>query len=64
MFGDGHEYDWALEGDDDLDFREDLLKPEMKYQDVSFASFHPNTFSSGMPGLRTIRNSGAVIDRG
>jgi transcription elongation factor SPT6 len=34
VFGDGHEYDWALEGDDEADFNEDLLKPEMKYQDV------------------------------
>jgi hypothetical protein len=38
VFGDGHEYDWALEGDDEADFNEEQLKPEMKYQDVN--SFH------------------------
>lgn len=34
VFGDGHEYDWALTADDDLDYDEEQLKPEMKYQDV------------------------------
>lgn len=34
VFGDGHEYDWALEGDDEADFNEEQPKPEMKYQDV------------------------------
>lgn len=33
MFGDGHEYDWALEGDEEAEY-EERLKPEMKYQDV------------------------------
>jgi hypothetical protein len=40
VFGHGHEYDWALEGDDELD-QEDLAKPEIKYQDVSVS--HPFT---------------------
>lgn len=35
VFGDGHEYDWALEADDEVQYDEDNLKPEMKYQDVS-----------------------------
>ena len=34
VFGDGHDYDWALEGDDEQTYDEELLKPEMKYQDV------------------------------
>ncbi|KDR81667.1 hypothetical protein GALMADRAFT_239777 [Galerina marginata CBS 339.88] len=34
VFGDGHEYDWALVGDDDADLDEEQYKPEMKYQDV------------------------------
>ena len=34
VFGDGHEYDWALEMDDDAEFNEEQLKPEMKYHDV------------------------------
>jgi transcription elongation factor SPT6 len=36
VFGDGHEYDWALEGDDEAEYNEERLKPEMKYQDVSY----------------------------
>lgn len=64
MFGDGHEYDWALEGDDDPEFREDLLKPEMKYQDVCFAPLHSYTFSSVLLGFRAIGNSSATTDRG
>jgi len=38
VFGDGHEYDWALVGEDEMEFEEEL-KPEMKYQDVSHATF-------------------------
>ena len=34
VFGDGHEYDWALVGDDEIEREEDQFKPEMKYQDV------------------------------
>jgi transcription elongation factor SPT6 len=34
VFGDGHEYDWALAGDEELEFDEEHAKPEMKYQDV------------------------------
>lgn len=34
VFGDGHEYDWALGGDDEIEYDEEQLKPEMKYQDV------------------------------
>jgi len=34
VFGDGHDYDWALAGDDEMDFEEERLKPEMRYQDV------------------------------
>ena len=36
VFGDGHEYDWALVGDDEVDMEEEQYsKPEMKYQDVN-----------------------------
>ncbi|KAF8964059.1 transcription elongation factor SPT6 [Flammula alnicola] len=34
VFGDGHEYDWALAGDDEADYEEEQIKPDMKYQDV------------------------------
>jgi transcription elongation factor SPT6 len=34
VFGDGHEYDWALEGEDDVRKDEEVAKPELKYQDV------------------------------
>ncbi|KAF8447735.1 SH2 domain-containing protein [Boletus edulis BED1] len=43
VFGDGHEYDWALEGDDELE-SEERLKPEMKYQDV----FEPSEIRARM----------------
>lgn len=36
VFGDGHEYDWALEADDEGDFNDEQLKPDMRYQDVGF----------------------------
>jgi hypothetical protein len=35
VFGDGHEYDWALEGDD-VNNDEEAAKPELKYQDVRY----------------------------
>lgn len=34
VFGHGHDYDWALAADDELDYDEGELKPEMRYQDV------------------------------
>ncbi|KAF8844471.1 transcription elongation factor SPT6 [Paxillus ammoniavirescens] len=44
VFGDGHEYDWALEGDDEAEYNEERLKPEMKYQDV----FEPSEIRARM----------------
>ena len=52
VFGDGHEYDWALEADDEVPIDEDHLKPDMKYQDVrldfflSFSVFRPLLYAS------------------
>lgn len=37
VFGDGHEYDWALE-DDEPDLNEEQSKPELKYQDVCIST--------------------------
>ncbi|KAI0636950.1 transcription elongation factor Spt6 [Trametes polyzona] len=34
VFGDGHDYDWALVDDEENAFEEEQAKPEMKYQDV------------------------------
>ncbi|KAL6300573.1 SH2 domain-containing protein [Sparassis latifolia] len=34
VFGDGHDYDWALVDDDEVPYDEEQVKPEMKYQDV------------------------------
>ena len=34
VFGDGHDYDWALVDDDEPAYEEEQVKPEMKYQDV------------------------------
>ncbi|KAL0946577.1 hypothetical protein HGRIS_012779 [Hohenbuehelia grisea] len=44
VFGDGHEYDWALAGDDEIEYDEEQLKPEMKYQDV----FEPSEIQARM----------------
>lgn len=38
VFGDGHDYDWALVDDED-EYREEQIKPEMNYQDASILSF-------------------------
>ncbi|EIN07299.1 transcription elongation factor Spt6 [Punctularia strigosozonata HHB-11173 SS5] len=34
VFGDGHEYDWALVEDEEVEYDAETLKPDMKYQDV------------------------------
>ncbi|KAI0374913.1 transcription elongation factor Spt6 [Pilatotrama ljubarskyi] len=34
VFGDGHDFDWALGDDEEAAFEEERAKPEMKYQDV------------------------------
>lgn len=34
MFGDGHDYDWALVDEED-EYRDEQTKQEMNYQDVS-----------------------------
>lgn len=34
VFGDGHDYDWALAGDDDNDQEEERYKQDTRYQDV------------------------------
>ncbi|CAL1704685.1 unnamed protein product [Somion occarium] len=44
VFGDGHEFDWALEADEETPLDEEMLKPEMKYQDV----FEPSEIRARM----------------
>ncbi|KAH9854249.1 transcription elongation factor Spt6 [Lenzites betulinus] len=44
VFGDGHDYDWALGDDEETNFEEDQAKPEMKYQDV----FEPSEIRARM----------------
>lgn len=58
VFGDGHEYDWALEGDDEAEY-EERLKPEMKYQDVCSIIYPawPRVDTCDFSGLRTFRNT-------
>ena len=58
MFGDGHDYDWALVEDEELGLEEEGPKGEMKYQDVSakFISLIIN-LSVGS-GFRAIGNTG------
>ena len=36
VFGNGDEYDWALEDGDELPYEEEQPKPDMKYQDVNY----------------------------
>ncbi|KAI0082636.1 transcription elongation factor SPT6 [Panus rudis PR-1116 ss-1] len=44
VFGDGHDFDWALEGDDELPNDEEQAKPDMRYQDV----FEPSEIRARM----------------
>ncbi|KAI0831325.1 transcription elongation factor Spt6 [Trametes gibbosa] len=44
VFGDGHDYDWALGDDEETNFEEERAKPEMKYQDV----FEPSEIRARM----------------
>ncbi|EMD38273.1 hypothetical protein CERSUDRAFT_113442 [Gelatoporia subvermispora B] len=44
VFGDGHEYDWALVDDEETAFDEEQAKPDMKYQDV----FEPSEIRARM----------------
>lgn len=40
VFGDGHDYDWALADDDEDALMDEAVKSEMKYQDVSIYAYH------------------------
>ncbi|KAI0683701.1 transcription elongation factor SPT6 [Cytidiella melzeri] len=44
VFGDGHEYDWALGDDEEAPIEDDSPKAEMKYQDV----FEPSEIKARM----------------
>ncbi|KZT26523.1 transcription elongation factor Spt6 [Neolentinus lepideus HHB14362 ss-1] len=44
VFGDGHDYDWALVDEDDAEYEEEKQKPEMRYQDV----FEPSEIRARM----------------
>jgi transcription elongation factor SPT6 len=35
VFGDGHDYDWALVGDDEDGGMAEDVEPDVRYQDVS-----------------------------
>ena len=52
MFGDGHDYDYALVDDEEAGYEEEQVKPEMKYQDVrpvhSLCTIFPLTCGSGL----------------
>ena len=39
VFGDGHDYDWALTHEDEDNMAEEPIKPEIKYHDVRARSF-------------------------
>ena len=57
VFGDGHDYDWALDADDEVEREDDIGKPEMKYQDVSRPKSAFCSFLTSFVGLRTLGNS-------
>jgi transcription elongation factor SPT6 len=48
VFGDGHEYEFALAGDDDPEFDEEQAKPEMRYQDVRSSAHQRYNFLTGI----------------
>ena len=52
VFGDGHDYDYALVDDEEAGYEEEQVKPEMKYQDVrpvrSLCNILPLTCGSGL----------------
>lgn len=54
VFGDGHEYDWALVGDDEVEYEEEV-KPDMRYQDVRvFLCIAKSSFSHVLSHLRSL----------
>ena len=65
VFGDGHDYDYALVDDEEAGYEEEQVKPEMKYQDVrvirSTRVVLPLTL---MLGFRTIRDPSSYAHRG
>lgn len=42
MFGDGHDYDWALADEEETAMDDDTNKQETKYQDVSVILASPS----------------------
>lgn len=45
VFGDGHDYDWALAADEeDIGMTEEVVKPDMRYQDVCSSPLFLNPF--------------------
>ena len=65
VFGDGHDYDWALVDDEEAVYEEDRAKPEMKYQDVSVVMTCRMLCVLRQPiGLRTVGDSSTVTHGG
>lgn len=56
MFGDGHDYDWALVDDEENAYEAEQAKPEMKYQDVRSPHLSWRRVAEIITGLRTLGN--------
>ena len=50
VFGDGHDYDWALE-DDEQELADDVQKMDMKYRDVSLTILSVRSLAEAFVGL-------------
>ena len=62
VFGDGHDYDWALVDDEEPGYEEEQVKPEMKYQDVRRLNNHSVQILTLRTGLRAIRDPCTSLD--
>ena len=59
VFGDGHEYDWALVEDDEPTY-EEQAKQEMKYQDVRHLSDSAGSILIGVSRFSSLQRSEPV----
>lgn len=63
MFGDGHDYDWALAEDEEAAYEVEQ-KSEMKYQDVRILTVYVARVLIISIGVRAVRDSCSYVDGG
>jgi transcription elongation factor SPT6 len=44
VFGDGHDYEFALGGDEEAEYDEEQAKPELRYSDVRHLQYRMHSF--------------------